>query len=109
MSQRTYSFPGFDFEAVVDTPAGTILVFNQLIGITTDSIPKGTKAGVAQQGHFLFDTAEAKAIAYTKGAPVYITASAGIGTITATGIQIGVATKDSPVGQPLECILKLGH
>jgi predicted RecA/RadA family phage recombinase len=109
MSRRTYSFPGFEYVGTTDTPANTILVIGQLIGITTNAVPAGTKQWVAQEGHWLFDNTESKAIAYTQGAPVYVTATGGIGTITATGTQIGVTTKASAVGEPVEFVLKLGH
>lgn len=83
-----------DYTPTIDTPAGTVIVQGDLVGVTKHIIKANTLGSVTVNG--VFDFPKDTATAMTAGAKVYWDAANSKAVLTATGNKlIGKATNDA--------------
>jgi predicted RecA/RadA family phage recombinase len=99
MSQADFVQQGaaVDYTPVADTPAGTVVVIGELVGITKHDIKANTLGSISVEG--VFDVVKASAVVISSGAKVYWDAANSLAVTTATGNkQIGKSVADAGAG-----------
>ena len=87
-----------DYTPTADTPAGSVIVQVDLVGITKHNIKANTLGAISVEGVFDIDKVSADAI--TAGSKIYWDATAGKAVTTASGNkQLGKAICDAGAGK----------
>ncbi len=85
-----------DFTPGADTPAGTVVVQGDLVGVTRVDLKAGQLGALAVQGVFDFPKATGAGTGFTVGALAYWDATNGVATKTASGNKlIGKVVRDA--------------
>ncbi|MEZ6233416.1 MAG: DUF2190 family protein [Phycisphaerales bacterium] len=85
-----------DYTPAADTPAGSVVVQGDLVGVTRVDLKAGQLGALAAQGVFDFPKATGAGTGFTTGALAYWDATNGVATKTASGNKlIGKVVRDA--------------